>query len=360
MIYLLANGKRMPVEPTSRGATAPANSRGRRPSLGCDIERFRVADLFAGAGLFSYSFVQQGFRVSMAVENDRRAVESYRRNLGDHVVCSDVGAIPPRGSCDVLIGGPPCQGFSTLGKRRKNDIRNDLAMYFVPWAKALRPKVIVVENVEAFVLSPQWACLVSEFENMGYEIDTHVLDASEFGAAQRRRRSFTIGTRVGPVRISKLARFCDSNVREAWRGLATFPDGKNWHYSPNPSEVTRERMRKIPPGGGKADLMRTAPELCPSSWWRSRVELTDVWGRLKWERPSNTVRTCFNNASKGRYIHPDQDRVISLREGARLQSIPDEYQFFGYPVDVARQIGNSVPPALGCAVAEGVRQSLVA
>lgn len=360
MIYLLANDKWVAMGRQKNEFTATAGGRRRRSSVRCESGHFSVVDLFAGAGLFSDSFVRQGFHVSLAIENDRRAAESYRRNLGDHVICSDIRAIAPEGGCDVLIGGPPCQGFSTLGKRCENDVRNDLAMYFVSWARALQPKVIVVENVEAFASSSQCAQLASEFEKMGYDIDTHVLDASEYGAAQRRRRSFTIGTRVGPIRISRLEQFSDNNVREAWKGLTVFPDGKNWHYSPEPSEVTRERMRKIPPGGGKADLMRLAPELCPPSWWRSRVELTDVWGRLGWDRPSNTVRTCFNNASKGRYIHPDQDRVISLREGARLQSIPDDYQFYGYPVDVARQIGNSVPPALGCAVAEGVRQSLVA
>ena len=318
----------------------------------------RVVDLFAGAGLLSYAFARQGFEISLAIESDSRAVETYRHNFGDHIVHGDVARIAPHGRCDVLIGGPPCQGFSTLGKRRPEDPRNGLAAYFVEWARELNPKIVVVENVEPFATTGQWERLAIKMRKLGYEVQVDVLDAADYGAAQRRRRSFTIGTRTGSVSISPLPDFRDATVRDAWRGLPRRPDGENCHHSPDPSPIARRRMKLIPPGGGKADLMRVAPEICPPSWWRSRLELTDVWGRLRWDRPSNTIRTCFNNASKGRYIHPDQDRVISLREAARLQSIPDEFRFVGYPIDIARQIGNGVPPALGCAVAVGVRHAL--
>jgi len=112
----------------------------------------------------------------------------------------------------------------------------------------------------------------------------------------------------------------------------------------------------IPEGGDKRDIMRAAPELAPPSWWSFPGQLTDVWGRMEWDRPANTLRTCLQNASKGRYIHPEQERVISLREAARLHSIEDTWSFSGLPTQVARQIGNSVPPRLGRAVARCVRQ----
>ena len=225
-------------------------------------------------------------------------------------------------------------------------------------AQELNPLIVVVENVAPFVKTPEWLWLASGLQRLGYCVYSELLDAADFGAAQRRRRSFTIATRVGSFPIRRLTQFRHATVREAWEGLPAKPDGSNWHYSPKPSAIALERMRRIPPGGGKAELMRVVPDLCPPSWWRSRVELTDVWGRLRWDEPSNTVRTCFNNASKGRYIHPDQNRVISIREAARLQSISDEFQFTGYPIDVARQIGNGVPPALGCALARGVSHAL--
>ena len=318
----------------------------------------RVVDLFAGAGLFSYAFRRQGFDLSMAVESDARAVATYRCNLGNHVIRADVRQVTPRGRCEVLVGGPPCQGFSTLGKRQSGDLRNSLVLEFVRWASTLRPKVVVIENVEPFLRTEVWRQLASGLERLGFFVRAECLNAADFGAAQQRVRSFTIGSRIGGLSIRRLPGFHHKTVRDAWKGLPSKPDGENWHYAPEPSIVARERMSKIPPGGSKKDLMDAEPELCPPSWWRPRLELTDVWGRLRWDEPSNTVRTGCNNASKGRYIHPDQNRVISLREAARLQSIPDEFQFRGYPIDVARQIGNSVPPALGCAVAAGVAEAL--
>jgi DNA (cytosine-5)-methyltransferase 1 len=117
-------------------------------------------------------------------------------------------------------------------------------------------------------------------------------------------------------------------------------------------------MRVIRPGGDKRDVMRYAPELTPPSWWRLRCQVTDAWGRMEWDRPSNTIRTALQNPSKGRYIHPEQHRVISLREAARLHTIPDGWRFAGSPKQVARQIGNSVPPSLGRAVARAVNEVL--
>ena len=319
---------------------------------------FAVVDLFAGAGLLSYAFSREGFRVSLAVENDPRAVATYQLNFRDNIVCSDVADAIPIVKCDVLVGGSPCQGFSTLGKTGTDDSRNALPMQFVRWARVLNPKLVVIENVEPFLCAPVWKQLEVGFKQLGYDVFAEVLNALDYGAAQRRKRSFTIASRVGSVQIQPLSEYADRTVRDAWSGLPAHTDNRNWHYSPEPSELARQRMRRIPRGGGKGDLMRNAPELCPPSWWRVKGELTDVWGRLKWDEPSNTLRTCLNNPSKGRYIHPDQDRVISLREAARLHSIPDEFQFVGYPIDIARQIGNSVPPALGHAVARGVRNTL--
>ena len=319
-----------------------------------------LVDLFAGAGLLSFAFRQHGFHVSMAIESDPRAARTYRRNLGDHVICADVRDVAPSGCCDVLVGGPPCQGFSTLGKRRPDDPRNRLALEFVRWATELQPRLVVVENVEPFPRTQVWREMAAGLEDLGYVVTTYCLTATDFGVPQRRRRSFTIASTIGPPSIKRPSTSGPQTVREAWEGLPPTPDGRNWHYSPPPSELARKRMRLIPPGGSKRDLMARAPQLCPPSWWRGRVELTDVWGRLRWDQPSNTIRTCCNNASKGRYIHPEQHRVISLREAARLQSIPDEFAFEGYPIDVARQIGNSVPPAMGSAVAAGVAATLSA
>ena len=314
-----------------------------------------VVDLFAGAGLFSHSFAREGFRLIQAVEADKVAAATYARNLGAHVTISDVRAVRPTGRCDVLIGGPPCQGFSTLGRRRESDPRNTLSFEMVRWAETLRPKVVVIENVEAFLTTGVWRRVAELLEGMGYDVFAQVLDAYEMGAPQFRRRSFTVASKIGRPRIRRACRRRVWTVREAWQGLPAEPDGRNCHHAPSPSSLALARMRVIPEGGDKRDVLRLAPNLAPPSWRKVRCEVTDVWGRLRWDRPSNTLRTALQNASKGRYIHPEQNRVISLREAARLHTIPDDWQFEGLPTQVARQIGNSVPPALGRAVARAIR-----
>ena len=317
-----------------------------------------MVDLFSGGGLFSYAFAEEGFTLLKAVEKDKVAAATYAMNLGDHVECADVFVCKPKGECDVLIAGPPCQGFSTLGKRDAADPRNCLSLEAVRWARTLNPKVVVVENVPAFVESLVWRQLVAEFERTGYVVRASVLDAYEMGAPQLRTRSFTTASVVGMPVVRRTIADGVATVREAWAGLATVPNGRNHHYSPEPSPLALSRMRVIPMGGDKRDVMRRAPELAPPSWWKVQSEVTDVWGRMEWDRPCNTLRTALQNASKGRYIHPEQNRVISLREAARLHTIPDEWKFAGTPTQIARQIGNSVPPALGRAVARSVRQAL--
>lgn len=311
-------------------------------------------ELFAGAGLFSHSFVAEGFEVAHAVELDKAAAATYRANLGDHMEVADVRHAEPSGHCDLLIAGPPCQGFSTLGKQNENDPRNQLSMEVVRWAKVLQPKAVVIENVAAFLASPVWQRLASSFEQLGYDVTSMVLNAYDMGAPQVRLRSFTIASKIGCPVIRRAIKSVQT-VREAWQGLPSTPDGKNNHYAPAPSSLALARMQVIPLGGDKRDVLRTAPHLAPPSWNRVSGEVTDVWGRLKWDQPSNTLRTALQNPSKGRYIHPDQNRVISLREAARLHTIPDSWTFCGLPTQVARQIGNSVPPALGRAIARSVR-----
>lgn len=314
----------------------------------------RVIDLFAGAGLLSHAFTAEKFQVVRAIEQCTIAAQTYRQNVGDHVEVANVREVLPTGGCDVLIGGPPCQGFSTLGTRNGNDPRNRLALQMGVWADALRPKVVVVENVPNFLDSTHWRTLKRHFERLGYDVSTVVLNAADFGVPQLRRRCFAFASKIGQPVVTPRRRPAVT-VREAWDGLSARPNGENGHVARAPSPVALARMRVIPPGGDKRDVLRRAPDLAPRSWWKIGVQATDVWGRMLWDEPCNTLRTCLLNASKGRYIHPEQNRVITLREAARLQSIPDRWTFAGTPYQVARQIGNGVPSLLGRAVAKCVR-----
>jgi len=308
-------------------------------------------DLFAGAGLLSSSFVDVGFESQGAVEQCQIAASTYARNLGNHITVSDIRRIKPVTGYDVLVAGPPCQGFSTLGSRKIDDPRNKMAFEVSRWSKIAKPKVIVIENVPAFLEAPAWKQLARRLRRQGFRVDTLVLDAVDFGCPQRRKRSFTIAHRRSQAPLSPRRHWVGRTVRDAWVGLPSRPNGKNHHWSPEPSELALARMKLIPAGGDRRDVMEASAKLSPPSWYKLACQVTDAWGRMVWDQPSNTLRTALQNPSKGRYIHPSQNRVITLREAARLHSIRDSYQFAGLPTQVARQIGNGVPPALGRAVA---------
>lgn len=317
-----------------------------------------VIDLFAGAGLFSYAFCEEGFRIVQAVEKDQFAARSYESNLGNVLCHLDVVDATPAKSCDVLIAGPPCQGFSTLGKQNPEDRRNQLCLELIRWVVAAKPRVVVVENVAPFLTSRACQLLVKQLILRGYTVHRIILNAVAFGVPQRRRRAFVVASRCHRPFEPKPVAIGFNNPREAWEGLSELPNGENLHIAPSPSKLAMSRMRVLPYGGDKRDILRVAPGLAPPSWYSHPQEITDVWGRIKWEEPTNTLRTCFQNPSKGRYIHPEQNRVVTIREGARLQTIPDTWSFVGPRTRVVSQIGNAVPPLLGRAIARAVRRLL--
>lgn len=191
-------------------------------------------------------------------------------------------------------------------------------------------------------------------KKLGYESTQWTLNAADFGAPQLRVRAFGVFSRIGlPTQPKRTAeRHC--TVREAFKGLTKKPHKTGLHVAPEPGELALARFRVIPERGDKRDIMKRAPGLCPPSWLRMGTQATDVWGRMDLDAPANTLRCSFQNASKGRYIHPTEDRVLTLREGARLQGIPEHWKFHGDRMSIARQIGNGVPLALGRAIAKEV------
>jgi DNA (cytosine-5)-methyltransferase 1 len=132
----------------------------------------------------------------------------------------------------------------------------------------------------------------------------------------------------------------------------------DWHIGRHPNPVSLERYRAVPPGGNRFDLQRNRPDITPRCWLEKPSGSTDLFGRLWWNRPSVTIRTEFYKPEKGRYLHPEADRPITHREAARLQSFPDDFVWMGSKIEVARQIGNAVPPLLGYAIARAVYAAL--
>ena len=311
-----------------------------------------LIDVFSGAGLFSAACAEW-FDPILAVDISADAIDSYCRNVASVAQVKSASHVPVNVRCDLLIAGPPCQGFSTLGRRDPADERNALSALVPLWAKATRASVVAVENVPPFVGTRYWARMADTLRRLGYDLEVWTLDAADYGSAQRRVRSFTIASRRGIPR--KPPRTHANHPRTAGPVLtAEVADSDPMHLWPTHSELSRKRIALVPPGGDKRDLMARAPKLCPPSWFRLACQATDVFGRIVPDAPANTLRCEFQNPSKGRYIHPTENRTLSLREGARLQDVPEEWQFTGGPISIARQIGNGVPLRLGRAIGRAI------
>ena len=347
---------------------------------------YSTVDLFSGCGGLTSGFLlantsEAGFRPVSAVDSDLDSAATYAANIGDHVFHGEIeewlqDAHHPV-SADVVLGGPPCQGFSSLGKQEVTDERNALWRQYVEAVKTLQPKFFVLENVREFLRSEQFEGLKAVCRpgcELGeYEIESFVLDSSLYGAPQRRRRAIVIGRhRDFPPMGEPMQCEHRMTVRDAFEGLSAqvretdLPDsctelwekqvpgpfsGQEIHITRSVTELSLSRYRSIPPGGNRFDIPY---DLLAPCWKKHRTGSGDVMGRLLWDKPSVTIRTEFYKPEKGRYLHPTEHRPITHLEAARLQGFPDDYQWFGSKHSIGKQIGNAVPlqlgKALGCHV----------
>ena len=315
-------------------------------------------------------FVDAGFEPVLAVEREKDLSETYAANFGDHVVCRsieevindpEIKKIRP----DVVVGGPPCQGFSSLGPNRKDDPRRTLWQDFMDVVESSRCKVFLMENVPNLLRSEEGDAIRRRAGELGFWLSDKILLASRFGVPQNRRRAFILGSKLGPVDLPE-GNDRRMAVREAFRGIPRSPTVRNFvpgravptrdlHFARNPTALSRKRYALIPPGGNRFDLQRLAPELTPKCWIRKTSGGTDLFGRLEWDGPARcTIRTEFYKPEKGRYLHPPENRPITHWEAARLQAFPDDFLWCGTKTRIATQIGNAVPPKLAKALAEYV------
>ena len=326
-------------------------------------------DLFAGAGGMSIGFEQAGFKLIAATDWDHWSCETLRANHNNIVVhegdittldLKEFGRSLRTADIDLIIGGPPCQGFSQLGKRLKDDPRNQLWRQYLNFVAHFRPKFFVMENVPQLLASEEFVCIKTKAEKLGYVVREKVLHAVNYGVPQRRKRAFIIGSRVGipefpePTHVSDQKRDLITYNLKSWAvvkdaigDLPLTPDNKNWHIGRNPTSFSLARYKCVPPGGNRFDLPR---ELMPECWKNKPTGSTDVFGRLEWTKPALTIRTEFFKPEKGCYLHPKAHRPITIREAARLQTFPDDYILMGPSIQVAKQVGNAVPSRLARAV----------
>lgn len=356
-----------------------------------------MIDLFAGCGGMTAGFKKHGFEPVLAVESNLHAAATYAANYGeDHTIWGDINELPDDEipNADVVIGGPPCQGFSNLGSRDVDDPRNKLWKQFLRVVHHAKPQVFVIENVDRFHRSSEFQLLFDEANSedsliSDYELTHEVLLAADYGVAQRRPRTIVIGSRIGEIPLPTRTHAKEPQLwgdQEPWLTVrdriadlpaqpstTDLPDGRvsffgetvpgpfKWldlHFGRKAQPRSLQRYDCIPPGGGRFDL---PDELLPDCWRNKPTGTTDVMGRMRWDAPSLTVRTEFFKPEKGQYLHPQWDpedpenrvnRVITHLEAALLQDFPETFHWCGSKIEIARQIGNAVPVGLAEKIAE--------
>lgn len=296
-----------------------------------------VLELFAGCGGMVLGFKNAGFQTVLANEWDASACETIRKNLTDRVAQCAIQEIDRFPHADVVVGGPPCQGFSNLGERVPNDPRRQLWRQFMRAVSEASPSVFLMENVPPILSSQEFVEIKRIAEDLGYITEGRILNAADYGVPQTRKRAIIIGckgfepsfpepTHYRPAKFDlfNAALIPWVTVRDAIGDLPLVPDGRNWHIGRNPTQKSIERYKHIPLGGNRWDL---PDDLMPECWKRKTQGGTDLFGRLWWDRPSVTIRTEFYKPEKGKYLHPEADRPITHREAARLQGFPDDFNF---------------------------------
>lgn len=334
-----------------------------------------VIDLFSGCGGSSLGFKRAGFQIKVGVDIDKNASKSFQLNFPRaHVFTSDISTLSGEellfsggfksGNQVILIACPPCQGFSSARRNseRLTDPRNNLIFEFLRIVDEIKPRAFVMENVPGLATNigkPIFDQILERFKNLGYLTTHGVVNTSDYGIPQRRKRLILIGTRNSkvsptfPIKTNGNVEASDNltkwvTVKDAIGDLPKIKAGEKeqsdfMHTSANLSETNLKRIRLTPHNGGSRSSW---PDDLILECHKKTKGHMDVYGRMSWDIPSPTITGGCVMISKGRFGHPDQDRAISLREAARLQTFPDSFKFYGSFGEIAKQIGNAVPPLL--------------
>jgi DNA (cytosine-5)-methyltransferase 1 len=362
----------------------------------------RVLDLFCGCGGISTGFESVGFKVVGGNDSDDDALEAFKlnhpkattwpgpiENLPSQQVLDDLGLRP--GELDVLVGGPPCQGLSRNRARRHiegrfvDDPRNYLFKEYLRFVEDLKPRALVIENVPE-LLTKEEGRFAREIETrlaeLGYSMTAGVLNAADYGVPQRRRRAIILGARAGQIVMPEKTHTDNPEesllepyrtIRDAISDLAGLDEGDTWteyrhepstsyqkerrgdstilteHHAWRMSAVQRERLSYLGEGDGADKL---PAHLAPKSGYGS------AYRRMAWDIPALTITTWMYHPGSGMFYHPSDQRTITVREAARLQSFDDSIRFVGGKAARCRQVGNAVPPLLAAAIARSVLHSL--
>lgn len=347
-----------------------SGKRGQSPHIS---GKLTAVDLFCGCGGLTAGLKRAGFQVLGAVDIDPLAIQTYTANHPEvEVWQKDIRALDPLelletiglevGQLDLLAGCPPCQGFSTIrtrnGSVQVNDPRNDLVLEFQRFVEALRPRAVMLENVPGLAHDERFVSFKQTMRRLGYLGEHRILNAAEYGVPQRRRRLiYLAGLGVG-IPFGRKSREMRT-VKDAIGGLPKAGEsGDPIHDLPERRSLRiMALIRSIPPdGGSRTDL----PEELQLSCHKRCNGFKDVYGRMAWNDVAPTITSGCFNPSKGRFLHPEEDRAITMREAALLQGFPRHYKFptTDNKSAIALMIGNALPPPFVAAHARSVLRVL--
>lgn len=321
-------------------------------------EPLNAVDLFSGCGGLTEGLKQAGIKVIGALEFDAKACQTYKLNHPEvELIEDDIRRISPeyfltklkikKGQIDLLAGCPPCQGFSTLrtrNRRASRDERNALIDNFLSYVIHLSPKSVMLENVPGLEKHYRFKKFISSLRREGYKVEYKILDVSDYGVAQRRSRLILLANKLQtPIFADKVK--TKETVASIIGGLESPSESKDdIHTIPEKrTSQVKEIIKNIPKNGGsRKDLPEHLVLKCHISF----SGFSDVYGRMKWDSQSPTITSGCHNPSKGRFLHPDEDRTITLREASLLQGFPKDYKFIRKhgKESLGLMIGNALPP----------------
>lgn len=349
----------------------------------------RIIDLFSGCGGLSLGFMKDGHTVLKALEYDENIAQTYKINHPEvHVIVDDIKNVDTtnvfsKGDADIIIGGPPCQGFSMAGARIRNgfidDPRNYLFKHYFNIVKTVKPQAFVIENVKG-IKSMQQGKVFDEIlrvftsedllDGEAYHVYYKVVKAVEFGIPQKRERMIIIGVKKDKV-----------NFEQAWQDTKSYISRKYPTYFD--AVTVQDAIGNLPPATEDGVIVNPKPITDYQKLLSSSVEFlsnhnttnhslvavermkkvkngenfmvldekinsvhSGAYGRLSWNEPAPTITTRFDTPAGGRFIHPIENRTLTPREAARIQSFPDDFVFYGNKTTICKQIGNAVPPKI--------------
>ncbi|MBD3388734.1 MAG: DNA (cytosine-5-)-methyltransferase [Candidatus Altiarchaeales archaeon] len=342
--------------------------------------KLTAVDLFCGVGGISHGFVRQKISVVAGIDSDSSCQYAFEKNNKskfinksiEEISSSELKKLYPNGSVKVLIGCAPCQPFSSYTKKKakkkgKKDPKWHLLNHFSRLVKDVKPDIISMENVPHITRHQVFKDFVSTLEKHKYNVKWDIVFCPDYGIPQNRKRLVLLASRLGEIELTPPTHEEYVTVRDAISHLPKIKDGERskddpLHIASVLSEKNKQRIVQTPEGGGWKDWDESLIADCHKK--ETGKSYRSVYGRMNWDEPSPTITTQCNGYGNGRFGHPEQNRAISLREAAILQSFPEDYEFIDpnskfFIRYIARQIGNAVPPKLGEIIAISIKDHVM-